>query len=364
MSRIDSLSNTTSTRAPRSRQGLVLSLACAAMAMVGIDTAIVNVAVPSIQRDLGVTPSASQWVVVAYGLVLGGFLLFGGRLTDHLGRRRIFVSGLGVFTAASFVAGAAQGAGLLIAARAVQGFGAALVAPAALSLLAVTFAEGRERDRAFGIFGAVGGVAGSVGVVASGLLTAGPGWRWAFFINVPVGTLAILLALAFLAADRPQDRDTRLDLSGATTVTGGLLLLVYALHHAANHGLVTGSATGAVRGCRCPPRGVRADRGPVGGAARAGRNLEEPQRRRCEPRRVPGVRRSPLLHLHRLPADAAGPRLLADEDRSRVAQHHHDRVRGCHGRCPAGRTHARAVAADHRSVGRHRRDPVADPGAR
>ena len=125
--------------------------------------------------------------MVAYGLVLGGFLLFGGRLTDHLGRRRIFVSGMAVFTAASFVAGAAQGAGLLIAARAVQGFGAALVAPAALSLLAVTFAEGRERDRALGIFGAVGGVAGSVGVVASGLLTAGPGWRWAFFINVPVG---------------------------------------------------------------------------------------------------------------------------------------------------------------------------------
>ena len=238
MARISNLSNTTST----TRRALVLTLACAAMAMVGIDTAIVNVAVPSIQHDLGITPSASQWVVVAYGLVLGGFLLFGGRLTDHLGRRRIFVSGLAVFTAASLVAGAAQGAGLLIAARAVQGFGAALVAPAALSLLAVTFAEGRDRDRAFGIFGAVGGVAGSVGVVASGLLTAGPGWRWAFFINVPVGTVAIALALAFLVADRPagprhparpQRRDHR---------DRGLLLLVYALHHAANHGLVTGSA--------------------------------------------------------------------------------------------------------------------------
>ncbi len=227
--------------AARTKRRLVLTLACAAMAMVGIDTAIVNVAVPSIQRDLGVSPSASQWVVVAYGLVLGGFLLFGGRMTDHLGRRRIFVSGLAVFTAASFVAGAAQGAGLLIAARAVQGFGAALVAPAALSLLAVTFEEGRERDRALGIFGAVGGVAGSVGVVASGLLTAGPGWRWAFFINVPVGTLAIVVALAFLSADRPSDRGTRLDLSGATTVTGGLLLLVYALHHAAAHGLASGA---------------------------------------------------------------------------------------------------------------------------
>ncbi len=238
MARIRSLRSTTRTR----EQRLVLALACAAMAMVGIDTAIVNVAVPSIQRDLGVTPSASQWVVVAYGLVLGGFLLFGGRMTDHHGRRRIFVSGMAVFTAASLVAGAAQGVGLLIAARAAQGFGAALVAPAALSLLAVTFAEGRERVRAFGIFGAVGGVAGSVGVVASGLLTAGPGWRWAFFINIPVGTAAIVLALTFLAADRPEDGASRLDLSGATTVTGGLLLLVYALHHAAQHGLASVSA--------------------------------------------------------------------------------------------------------------------------
>ena len=242
MARISNPRSTTSTHvSPRTRQGLVLTLACAAMAMVGIDTAIVNVAVPSIQRDLGVTPSASQWVVVAYGLVLGGFLLFGGRLTDHLGRRRIFVSGMAVFTTASFVAGAAQGPGVLIAARAVQGFGAALVAPAALSLLAVTFSEGRDRDRALGIFGAVGGVAGSVGVVASGLLTAGPGWRWAFFINIPVGTLAVVVALVFLTADRPSDRTKRLDVSGATTVTGGLLLLVYALHHAANHGLVSGA---------------------------------------------------------------------------------------------------------------------------
>ena len=141
-----------------------------------------------------------------------------------------------------------------------QGFGAALVAPAALSLLAVTFSEGRERDRALGIFGAVGGVAGSVGVVASGLLTAGPGWRWAFFINIPVGTLAIVLALAFLAADRPSDRGKRLDLSGATTVTGGLLLLVYALHHAANHGLASAAtlvlfaAAAACSRCSCGSR--------------------------------------------------------------------------------------------------------------
>jgi EmrB/QacA subfamily drug resistance transporter len=225
----------------RIRQRLVLALACAAQSMVALDIAVVNVALPSIQRDLGVGQSTSQWVVTAYGLLLGGFLLLGGRMTDLLGRRRIFLAGLGAFTSASLLAGVAQDAGLLIAARGLQGLGAALIAPAALSLLAVTFAEGRERNRALGIFGAVGGAAGSVGVVASGLLTAGPGWRWAFFINVPAGLLFIGLATAFLAADRPGDRAPRLGLAGAGTMTGGLLLFVYATHHGANHGWTSGS---------------------------------------------------------------------------------------------------------------------------
>ncbi|WP_217428067.1 MFS transporter [Microlunatus speluncae] len=216
--------------------GLVLGLACAAQAVISLDMAIVAVALPSIQTDLGVGPGAVQWVMVAYGLLLGGFLLFGGRLVDQLGRRRIFVAGLTAFTVASLLAGTAQHAAVLIGARAVQGFGAALIAPAALSLLAVTFAEGQERNRAFGFFGAVGGVAASVGVVASGLLTAGPGWRWAFLINLPVGIAMIILALVFLPADRPGRRTARLDVAGATTVTGGLLLFVYALHHGSGHG--------------------------------------------------------------------------------------------------------------------------------
>jgi len=224
---------------PQTRRGLVLALACAAGGMVGLDTAIVNVALPSIQHEFGVGHSTLQWIVVAYGLLLGGFLLFGGRMTDQWGRRRVFVVGLAIFTGASFVAGAAQDAGLLIGARAVQGFGAALVAPAALSLLAVTFAEGRDRNRALGLFGAVRGAAGSVGVVASGLLAAGPGWRWSFFINIPAGVVFMVLAMVFLAKDRPAERTTRLDVAGATTVTGGLLLFVYALHHAANHGWVS-----------------------------------------------------------------------------------------------------------------------------
>ena len=233
-------SHTTPVRQARARPGLVLGLACAATSIVSLDIAIVNVALPSIQGDLGVGQSTLQWIVVAYGLLLGGFLLLGGRMADLLGRRRIFLTGLGAFTAASLVAGVAPSAGVLIAARGLQGLGAALVAPAALSLLAVSFEEGRERNRALGIFGAVGGVAGSLGVVGSGLIAAGPGWRWAFFINVPAGLLLIGLAAARLAADRPTDRSRRLDIAGASTVTGALLAFVYALHHAATHGWTSG----------------------------------------------------------------------------------------------------------------------------
>jgi len=230
-------------RAPatRARRGLVLALACAAMAMVGLDGAIVNVALPSIQVDLAAGYSTLQWVVVAYGLLLGGFLLLGGRMADHLGRRRVIVAGLTVFTGASFLAGAAEDAGLLIAARGLQGFGGALVVPATLSLLAVTFAEGPERDRAIGVFGAVDGLAATVGVVVGGLLASGLGWRWAFFINVPIGVVLIAVALLLLAPDGRRDRGARFDVGGATAVTGGLLLSVYALHHATGHGWFAGS---------------------------------------------------------------------------------------------------------------------------
>lgn len=225
----------------RLRPGVILALACAAQSMVSLDIAIVNVALPSMQRDLGVGQNTLQWVVIAYGLFLGGFLLLGGRMTDLLGRRRIFLAGLGMFSAASLLAGVAQSADLLIAARGLQGFGGALVAPAALSLLAVNFPEGRERNRALGIFGAVGGASGSVGVVASGLLTDGPGWRWVFFINLPVAVLLIALAFVFLAGDRPAARAQRLDVAGASMVTGGLLLVVYALSRGADHGWTSGS---------------------------------------------------------------------------------------------------------------------------
>jgi EmrB/QacA subfamily drug resistance transporter len=218
------------------RKGLILALACLAQFMVVLDIAIVNVALPSIQLDLDMRQSALQWVVVAYGLLLGGFLLLGGRLGDLLGRRRILLAGLIIFSGASLLAGVSQSSGLLIAARGLQGFGAALIAPTALSILAVTFSEGRERNWALGIFGAVGGSSASVGVIASGLLTDGPGWRWIFFINVPVGLLLIALALRFLRADRGAAGARGFDSLGATAVTGGLLLLVYGLNRGVDDG--------------------------------------------------------------------------------------------------------------------------------
>jgi EmrB/QacA subfamily drug resistance transporter len=225
---------------PRSK-GAVLALACAAQFMVVLDIAIVNVALPSIQNDLGVGQSTLQWVVIAYGLLLGGFLMFGGRLADLIGRRRILVAGLAIFSSASLLAGLSQSAGLLITARGLQGFGAALIAPTALSILAVTFAEGHERNRALGIFGAVGGTSASIGVIASGLLTDGPGWRWVFFINVPIGVLLIGSAFVVLARDSAQRSQSKFDAAGATTITGGLLLLVYALNRGADHGWTSAS---------------------------------------------------------------------------------------------------------------------------
>ena len=160
-----------------------------------------KVALPSIQQDLGIEQRTLQWIVIAYGLMLGGFLLLGGRMAHLLGRRRMLLTGLTLFSSASLLAGVAGSAGLLIGARALQGFGAALLPPAALSILAVTFTEGAERNRALGIYGAVTGMAASVGVLASGLLTDGAGWRWVFLINVPVGVLLIAMAAnAFHAA--------------------------------------------------------------------------------------------------------------------------------------------------------------------
>jgi MFS family permease len=169
------------------RPGRILALVCAAAFMGVLDLAIVNVALPSIQRDLTVAHGSLQWVVTAYGLTFGGFLLLGGRLADRLGSRRVFVTGLTVFALASLACGLAPTLTWLVAARALQGLGAALTAPSGLSILTTTFPEGAARNRAPGVWGAVAGSGATAGVIAGGLLASGPGWPWIFLVNVPIG---------------------------------------------------------------------------------------------------------------------------------------------------------------------------------
>ena len=210
-------------------KSLALVLLAATQFVVVLDAAIVNVALPSIGKALDFSRDDLSWVVNAYTLVFGGFLLLGGRLADLFGRRRMFMGGLVLFSLASLLGGLAQSSTWLIAARAAQGLGAAIVSPAALSLVMTTFAEGAERNRALGVWGAVAGSGGAAGVLLGGVLTQYLGWEWVLFVNVPIGLAAAALAPRLLIESREQDATRAFDLAGAITVTGGLALLVYAL---------------------------------------------------------------------------------------------------------------------------------------
>src|SRR3954454_12310042 len=217
------------------RRGLALALLAAAQFVVVLDASIVNVALPSIGRDLHFSQDDLSWVINAYTLTFGGFLLLGGRLADLLGRRRLFMVGLTLFAVASFAGGIAQSAGWLVAARAVQGLGAALLSPAALSLLTTIFAEGRERNTALGVWAAVAGSGGAVGVLLGGMLTQWAGWEWVLFVNVPIAALAVVLSPRLLPESR-NEGPRHFDVAGAVTITAGLSLLVYALVDANNAG--------------------------------------------------------------------------------------------------------------------------------
>ena len=212
-----------------------LTIVCAAFFMTVLDVSIVNVALPSIGKSLDFSEQGLQWVITAYAITFGGFLLLGGRAADLLGRRRVFYVGVAVFTIASFLCGLAWSEGVLIGARAVQGLGAAIITPAALSIITTSFEEGPERNKALGIWGAIGGSGAAVGVIAGGVLTKYLGWEWIFFVNVPVGALALALAPRFVRESR-SDRDQSQDVAGAITITAGLALLVYAVSEAPNHG--------------------------------------------------------------------------------------------------------------------------------
>jgi EmrB/QacA subfamily drug resistance transporter len=215
---------------------IVLVIICLAQFMVVLDATIVNVALPHIQTSLGFSEASLQWVINAYTLVFAGFLLLGGRVGDLLGRKRFFLIGLIIFTAASFLNGIATTSGMLIGFRALQGLGAALISPAALSIISTTFAEGKERSRALGVWAAIAIGGSAVGLVLGGALTQAFSWRWIFFVNVPVGIFAFFAALRLVPESKDEHAHEGYDIAGAVTVTSGLMVLVFGLVHSATHG--------------------------------------------------------------------------------------------------------------------------------
>src|SRR6478735_3604217 len=216
-------------------KNLALALLAMTQFVIVIDASIVNVALPSIGRALSFSQDDLTWVVNAYTLTFGGFLLLGGRLADLMGRRKMFMLGLVVFSLASLAGGLAQSEPWLIAARAVQGMGAAILSPAALSIVTTTFAEGAERNRALGVWGAVAGSGGAAGVLFGGLLTQYAGWEWVLFVNVPIGLATAFFATRILPESRISG-PRHFDVAGAFSITAGLSLLVYALVDAVNAG--------------------------------------------------------------------------------------------------------------------------------
>src|SRR5947208_1939591 len=208
---------------------VVLVLICLAQFMVILDATIVNVALPSIQKDLGLSEANLQWIINAYTLVFGGFLLLGGRAGDLLGRKRLFLIGLVIFTTASLLNGLSATSGMLIGFRALQGLGAALISPAALSIISTTFAEGKERAKALGVWAAIAIGGSAFGLVLGGWLTQSFSWPWIFFVNVPVGVFAFLATFRLVPESKDEHAHKGYDIAGAATVTGGLMALVYAI---------------------------------------------------------------------------------------------------------------------------------------
>ena len=226
------------------RKWLILAVVGAAFFMTILDVAIVTVAIPSIQKDLDIAESTVQWTLTAYAITFGGFLLLGGRMSDLLGRRIVFVGGLILFTAASLACGLANSAGFLIGARAVQGIGAAIISPAALSIVTTTFREGADRNKALGIWGALGGSGAAVGVLLGGILTKYLGWEWIFFVNVPVGVIVLALTPRIVPESRAELGHRQFDALGAVLVTAGNALFVYAISKAPEVGWGTGRTIG------------------------------------------------------------------------------------------------------------------------
>jgi len=227
---------------------LILVIACLAQFMVVLDATVVNVALPSIQRGLHFSPSSLQWVVNAYTLIFGGFLLLGGRAGDLLGRKRLFIVGVALFSGASLLNGLAQSSGMLIAGRGLQGLGGALLSPAALSIITTTFIEQEERTKALGVWSAIAAGGGAVGLIMGGVLTQLASWPWIFIVNVPVGVLTLIATLRFVPESRASLGHRSFDVAGAVTVTGGLVVLVYAIVKAQAFGWGSARTLGLIAG--------------------------------------------------------------------------------------------------------------------
>src|SRR4029077_348084 len=223
---------------------VILVLICFAQFMVILDATVVNVALPSIQEDLGLSEANLQWIVNAYPPVFGAFLLLGGRAGDLLGRKRLFLFGLVVFTVASLLDGLAVSPGMLIGSRALQGLGAAFISPAALAIITTTFQEGAERAKALGVWAAIAIGGSAVGLVVGGALTQLLSWPWIFFINVPVGVAVLVLSLRYLPESRDEEAHRSFDIAGAVSITAGLMTLVYAIVQAGEHGWVSARTLG------------------------------------------------------------------------------------------------------------------------
>jgi EmrB/QacA subfamily drug resistance transporter len=232
----------------RFRPGAILAFVCLGQFMVFLDVSIVNLALPSIQRGLGLSSISLNYIVTAYATVLGGFLLLSGRLADTFGRRRMLQGGLALFALSSLGSALSQSGASLITFRGFQGLGSAMIATAALSILTATFAEGPERNKALGIWGSLTGIASIFGVILGGVLAGGPGWRWIFWINVPIGLIAAALAPRLVPESTAQRRGHRFDVSGAVTLTGGLLLLIFTLGEATRVGWGTARTIGSLVG--------------------------------------------------------------------------------------------------------------------